>query len=767
MKTLLATTLLSILFLSFGSNCTAQDETARVIWQVRSFDINANLQEAERSLNATATLNATNVGTTAGTTLTFRLNSKASVKTASVAGASAIFRSFPEKGELQRVTITLPTSVAPNAAVSITVNYVLPVESNTGLAAISPLSSQFLPLSFWYPTPNTPYTVVGADAAPFHLSVNASNVVSSGVEKAGPAGSITFEQTLSGQPFFVQGEWDKIEGTGDAKGIVVLLSKGVSADERKQAEALIGVTSAARTYYAAALGPAPEAVIRLVSVRSGAGFSDTGTVLIEPETLHRPKLDAATVLTVAEAIARLWIGGQTPIRGAGNGVVRDGLVRFLATLFLEKQFGRDAAQSELLRERLAYTAVAKRDGPLSKATQLDTTYFGSVPNRGAMVWRLVDRRLGHENFMTTLRGLLQTAKNDPNGVNLAALRSALVDRGGEGLKVLVDQQLDQVIDTDLLIGVPQQRNDGWVSALRNLGSLDVSVQVVATTDRGEQVVAEATVPARNFGEVVFKTTARIVRVELDPDKLYPQLDYSNDAAPRTRDLPEALADASRQLGAQDYVKAETTAREIFGAAPRLQEAQILLARALLGQNKIDEAEKLFRTALDQVLPSAATMAWANIGLGEISLKRGQAAEAAKRFNDAVHASRDYASSLVSHAERIRAEAAANNVPPIDESARAFIGQLDQAIVSGKKTELDSRIVSGELVKFVRGIVGTQPEIWETHVLRTEQLDAGLMSVDVSIRAKQLGKEGSGTALLLLLRTPGGWKLLGIDLFEVR
>jgi hypothetical protein len=147
MKTLLVTTLLSILFLSFGSTSTAQDETARVIWQVRSFDINANLQEAERSLNATATLNATNVGTTAGTTLTFRLNSKASVKTASVAGASAIFRSFPEKGELQRVTITLPTSVAPNAAVSITVNYVLPVESNTGLAAISPVSSPLLGLT--------------------------------------------------------------------------------------------------------------------------------------------------------------------------------------------------------------------------------------------------------------------------------------------------------------------------------------------------------------------------------------------------------------------------------------------------------------------------------------------------------------------------------------------------------------------------------------------------------------------------------------------
>src|SRR5260370_21830628 len=182
-----------------------------------------------------------------------------------------------------------------------------------------------------------------------------------------------------------------------------------------------------------------------------------------------------------------------------------------------------------------------QDGPLTHDTQLNTTYFGAVLNSGVMVCRLVDRRLGHENFMTTLRGLLQTAKNDPNGVTLAALRSALVDRGGEGLKLLVDQQLDQVIDTDLLIGVPQQRNGEWVSALRNLGSLDVSVQVVATTDRGEQVVAEATVPARNFGEGVFKTTARIARVELDPAKRHPQLDYSNDAAPPRRDLPEAFA----------------------------------------------------------------------------------------------------------------------------------------------------------------------------------------------------------------------------------
>jgi hypothetical protein len=38
----------------------------------------------------------------------------------------------------------------------------------------------------------------------------------------------------------------------------------------------------------------------------------------------------------------------------------------------------------------------------------------------------------------------------------------------------LDQQLDQVIDTDLMVGLPQQRGADWVSALRNLGSIDVT-----------------------------------------------------------------------------------------------------------------------------------------------------------------------------------------------------------------------------------------------------------------------------------------------------
>jgi Tfp pilus assembly protein PilF len=739
---------------------------ATVIWQVNSFDVNASVQQAERTLNGVATINATNVGTGPGRTLTLRINNKASVKSVTVGGAAASFRPGPEpRGDLERIEISLPATVAPNATVSATVTYTLPVESNSGLIAISPIGTQFLPLSFWYPMPNTPYSARGADTAPFHLTVNIPNAVSSGVDKAGPGGSVVFDQSLFGQPFFVQGDWDKVEGAADAKNVIVLVEKGAAAEDRKHAEALMAFTAAARAYFAAALGAAPDTPLRLVAVRRGAGFSDSGTVLFDADTLRLPKLDAATALSVAEAVARLWIGGQTPVRGEGGGVLRDALVRFLATSFLEKQFGADAVKSELYRQRLAYATVAERDGPLARTSQLDSTYFASVPNRGAMFWRLIDRRLGREVLMGVLRAALQAGKSEPNGLNLPAVREALVARGGDSLKALLDQQLDQVVDTDLMIGLPVQRGADWVSALRNLGSIDVTVPVAATTEQGQEVRAEATVAAKNFGEAVFKTTGKIVRVEVDPDKLYPQLDYGNDVMPRGKDLPQALNEASLQLGAQDFVKAEATARAMLVTAPRFQEAQIILARALLGQNRIEEAERLFRAALNEPLPFAATVAWANIGLAEIAMKRNQPAEAAQLFDDAVAASRDYPSSLAARAGRIRAEAAANNAPPVDETARTFITQLSQAVVSNKKAELESRIVSGELVRFINASIGT--EAWDTKVVRTEQLNANLIAADVQIRASKLGTVGSGTAVLMLARTPAGWKLSGIELFEVR
>ena len=268
--------ILTLLLFSLTMPTWAQEE-ARVVWQVTNFDINATIQEPERLLNVVANVSARNVGRAAGSTFTFRINNKANVKSVSINNAAANIRPSPEtRGNLQRIAVKLPTSITPDGSVTLTINYSLPVETNSGLAAISAAGSQFLPLSFWYPSPNTPFSIRGGDTAPFRLTVNGSQTISSGVEKS----SGVYEQRLNSQPFFVQGDWDKMEGVGDAKGIFVFGPKGGSADERKQAEAIIALAAAARAFYTSTLGPFPDTPINLVAVRRGSGFNEAGTVLL-------------------------------------------------------------------------------------------------------------------------------------------------------------------------------------------------------------------------------------------------------------------------------------------------------------------------------------------------------------------------------------------------------------------------------------------------------------------------------------------------------
>ena len=755
-----------ILIIAGLSGVHAQDEP-RAAWQATNFDITVNNLGAELALNARAVVSLRNVGRGAGSTLSLRINAKAEIKTLSIGGATAAYRSIPEpRGGAQRLTITLPGAIAPNESVTATVEYRLPVAENSGLAAISPVGSQFLPLSLWYPTANTPFAVRGADYAPFRVTVTGAGAISSGTEKS-VNGNSSFEQPLNGQPFFVAGTWDRVDGSGAAKDIAAFLPKGSGPDDRKQAEALIALANDVRSFYAGLFGAAPAEPLRLIAVTRGAGFDDAGAILLGAGAFHRKKIDAATAVSIAEAVARLWIGAETPVRGEGHGVLREGLPRFLAALFIEKQFGAEAAEAERGRQRLGYSAIAKRDVALSRTTPLDGTYFNSVANKGAMVWRLVDHVVGRDTFVAALRALLLGGKTEAEGLSLAHARTIFVERGGTSFKTLLDQQLDESTDMDLMAGLAHLEGGQWIAALRNLGSTEVTVNVVATTNTGQQVSARGTIPGHDFGQVSFKNVAsNIVRVEVDPEKFYPQTDYANDVAPHSLELASALAEATRLFGAQEYAKAEALARELLGVSPRMQEARIVLARASLAQNKIDEAEGEFRQLAGDSLPTPAALAWSSIGLGEIALRRGQAPEAARNFNDAVRADAEYASTVAARAGRIRAEAAANASPAIDESAKSFVNQLDAAIRSGRQVEIAPLVVPGELIGFIRGAVGTQPEAWATRILRTEQLDSSRLALDVALNSKQLGAEHAGTAVFILARVGGSWKLNAIEFFEV-
>jgi tetratricopeptide (TPR) repeat protein len=738
-------------FLLFTFTAFAQtDNRALKTWEVQKYDITATLPSAEtdRFLNARAVLNLRNASASAASSLTLRISPSAEVASVKMNGGTADFSKGEEKvgsGTLQRI-ILRGVSVPAGGNLSVEVTYKLKVDENTGLSALSPVGSQFLPLSFWYPTPNSWFFARGADFAPVRLQVNSVNgltVASPGTESG------AFEQKLNGQPFFVTGSWDAV----NASNVSVLLPKGASADEQKRGQELAALATEAKAFTANLLGTAPDAPLQIVAVRRGSGFSSGGTILIDENVFRRQKIDVLTAMTVAEAVAKMWLGGTVKVEGDGGGVIREGLSRFIATQFLESKFGKEIADIERLRQRTAYAAVVKRDAPLMTVSPLDDYYYTTNANKGAMIWRLLAKKLGQDEFFNVIRANIKDG-----AVDLAKLRGAFSSQ-----KDFLDYAFDQITDMDLIIGLPQVNGSNAKMALRNSGSVDAVVDIVATTDDGKKLRASATIPAKNFGEVSFNTTSKIVRVEVDGDKLFPQLDYSNDIKPVEIDESDLLLFAKKPFDKQDFVTAEKNARLVLRDNPRYDDVRVLLARALLAQNRTADAEKEFRAVLDEKLPTARSLAWANVGLGEVSVKSNQNAQAIQYFNEAIKADADFGATLAARQDKVKANASLNN----DEGIKAFFAQFDKAAISGRKADLEALVLSGEIPRFAGGI-GGQAQEWTTRIVQIDKTDATHAVVETNLNIKMLNKSSeSGTAVYRLTLVGNNWKLSGVDMFEVR
>jgi len=743
---------LALLVSTFASLTFGQDDTRpSATWQVQKYDISATVPQtdADRNMIVKAKLDLKNVSLRPASTLTLRIGSGAEITAVNVSGTAIDFTKAEEKinaaTSLQRIVLRL-TTVPPNGTVSATVDYKFNVKDNNGLNALAPTGAQFLPTSFWYPTPNSWYFARGNDNAPFRIQVQApgQTVVSSGSESGG-----AFDQKLGGQPFFAAGSWDVV----NAGNVAVYLPKGSGAEEQKRAGELAAVAADARAFTATLLGNAPDVPLRIVTVKRGGGFAGGGTVLIEDSVLRRSKLDPLTVMNIADAVAKVWIGGSVSVSGDGFGFIREGLTRYIATLFVASKFGKEIADLERLRQRTAYSSVVRRDSPLITASPLDDYYYPEVTNKGAMIWRLIAKKSSQEELFNGIRS--QIVDGNYAVVEFRASNSAN--------KPLIDNLLDQVTETNLMAGLPIQSGSDWKVALKNSGPLDVTVNISALLANGERMVAPATVRARNFGDVVFRTPQKITRVEIDPEKFYPQTDYSDDVAPREVTDNDLLLAVKRSFDKQEFAAAEATARVVLREFPRFDDVRIMLARSLLAQNRTADAEREFRAVLDEKLPTARSLAWANVGLAEIAAKGGQTAQALKFAEEAIKIDAEYGAGLAARTVRNRLNAAS----AVDESVKAFFAQFDKAAVSNRRAEVEAISVAGDVTRFITGISGQAVE-WKTNVLHVDRMDPNNVWVETNLTIKMLNKEPeSGTAVFRLARVGSGWKLSGVDIFEVR
>lgn len=741
--------ILTFVFLLFIFNLSAQDDTRiSVGWRVSKYDITANLPQSpnDRYLTAKATMNLQNIGTGTGSRLTLRINEKAEVSAVQVNNAAATFtkgqESIGSSRNVQRIIISVP-SIAPNAMVSVSVDYKLKVDENSGLNAISQTGAQFLPLSFWYPTPNSHYAPRGADFAPFTLRVISGNenVIASGTQSG-----TNFEQKLNGQPFFLTGSWDLIE----SKGVSVYLPKGVGEFEKQRANELATLAAEANTFMASLLGSSPNIPLRIVAVRRGSGFADAGTILLDNGVFRRQKVDSQTAMTIAEAIAKNWLGNVKLVYGEGYGVIREGLARYVATQFIEKQFGKDAAENERFRQRSAYVVGAPNELPFNQSSPLDPSYYSSAANKGSIIWREIARRMGQEQFFSFVKS--------QQNYTLLGLRTSFSNTYD-----VLDNALTNANEMNLLVGVPQMSGATAKVALRNKGAIPANVNVIATTDKGERLTEKVAIMPRKFSEVTFNTSSKIVRTEIDPEKYFPQTDYSDDVAPREFTESNPLIAIKRAFDKQDFATAEKDARTVLRTQPHFDDARTWLGRALLAQNKLPEAEKEFQAVIAETLPTLNTLGWANVGLGEVALKSNQSSNAAKYFDEAIKADTEYGATLAARAGKKKS----NQAETIDESVKSFFSLFDKSAVGGRKADLDAMVLTGEVAKFIGGI-GGQAEQWQTTVVRVDKIDVNNALAEVSLNIKLLNREPeSGTAVFYLSKVGGNWKLSGVEIFEVR
>ena len=750
-RTIRSSLYLAVFAMALSASTLAQGKVT-LTWQVEKYDISVQLPSeaaSNRDINVTAALTLKNIGKSSYPRLTMRISPLAEISSVTANGSAADFVKEQEStggaDSLQRIVSRIP-AVASGQTTVVTVKYRFNIKENSGLSSLSAIGTQMLPLSFWYPTPTSWFYTGGADFAPIRMSVSAPSgvrVVSSGTESSG-----AFDLKLSGQPFFVAGNYES--STVDGVEMDYLRRGAVPIKQGRLAE-VAAIANKANAFLGGKLRMSLGVPLRVVFVKRGAGFSDSGVVFVDDSVLVREKLDSQAVTSIVEGIAKTYLGNVVKVGGEGYGVIREGLSRYLSNEFLGQEFGEAAASVEMLQQRTNYSTIARRDAPLSQVSPVDGYYYLATANKGALIWNYLADTFG-DDFFDILK-----ARADDGVLELDEIRESLAPA-----KAYLDYTIDRVTEMNLMIGLPQRSGDQVKSALRNLGDIDATVVVAATTSSGKVLKNTVTIPAKSFGEVAFDTSEKVVRVEVDESKKYPQVDFSDDVAPRVIEDPDPILFIKKDFDRQRYAEAAANAEKVLAQYPAFDDARILLARSFLGENKLTESQRQYEQVIGSALPSPQSLAWAELGLGEIAAKSGRTAEARERYKAAIAADAEYGTTLGA----VRNLITLGGGPSVDDSVKTFFTTFDRVVISNSKAEVQAIIEPGEVSRFAANVAG-QAQEWATTPVFSQAVDEADILVAVNITLRLINKDPeTGMALFRLTRTASGLKLSGVEIFEV-
>ncbi|MEN3332978.1 MAG: hypothetical protein V7641_2343 [Blastocatellia bacterium] len=765
--------------------------------EVDRYQITARIDTSASAADCRATIQIVNLGQSPKTKLYFRLTKLAKVTSATVNGATAQVETSEDRRVigLNQIVVLTDAGVAPNTRAKIEINYRIEAPESTALIHIYPGEVLFAPEAIWVPMPSTVFTFYGPTTAPFTLDVSVASAtnnfrgLSAGALRSNGA-AFTFEQPLNSLPLLLAGNYDP-PTTADAGGVKIEVytqpgltvaadPKGASAISKR----LSDEAGRAVDFFTKTLGPPPAgATFRIISSARAGNLVVPGVLVLNERVFRRDVVIESTIEAVADAVARLWTEGRVRLRGietrAGQrprsvAFLRDSLPRYLAALYFEDRFGKVAGCDAFERMRWSYTPVgqSRRDAELGLQTIALPNYSAALFAKGPLVLRLIAETAGRDKLLSAIKATFAVAQTKI--VTPDDFRAAVIKNTGPEIDKLFQQWLDTITEPDLIVGAPlpsDKPNTQGIN-LRNLGTGEVTVKVLAMTASGKPVTTTVTVPSESIVTAELPTAEKITAVEVDPDKLLIQTSYDNDVRDGDMKLPRPSAQTlfNQSIAAfnkADYAEAESKLREAARRDATNALIHAWLARTLAAQKKFDEATSEANAALKIEPAVGSALAWAHVTLGQAAMARNQAAEAVTMLRRAIVEAEETPAQFAARQALIQAERAAGQLPPVDQSVRSFISQLDAVIKDPSSDRLTPLIVRNNLKRFIQGLTLTRPSAWATEILRVDTLDANRVAVDVAVTARAENRDQSGTALYILSRASGNWVLEDVQLFNVK
>ncbi|HKP11283.1 MAG TPA: tetratricopeptide repeat protein, partial [Blastocatellia bacterium] len=765
--------------------------------EVDRYQVTARVDTAASAADCRAAITVINLGQSPKTKLYFRLTKMAKVTSATVNGTTATFEASEDRrvAGLNQIVVSADAGVAPNATAKVEIAYRIEAPESSPLIHIYPGEVLLAPEAVWVPMPSTVFTYYGPATAPFTLDVNVTSAantfrgLSAGTLKSsGP--TFSFEQPLNSVPFLLASNYDQ-PATTDAGGVKVEVytqpGLTAAADPKATSSIIKRVSDEAGRavdFFTRQFGPPPAgATLRIISSARANNLVVPGALVLNEQVFRRDALTESTIEAVADAAARLWTEGRARVRGveARTGqrprsvaFLRDSLPRYLAALYVEDRYGKEAGRDAFERMRWSYTPVAQsgRDAELGLQTIALPNYSAAIFAKGPLVLRLIAETAGRDKLLAAIKTTFAVAQTKL--VTPDDFRSAVVKGTSPEVEKLFQQWFDAITEPDIIVGapLPSDKPNSQRINLRNLGTGEVSVRLLATTASGKPVPVTVTVPSEGLVAAEIPTAEKITAVEVDPDKLLIQTNYDNDARDGDMKLPrpspQTLFNQSiAAFNKGDYAEAEGKLREAARRDPTNALIHAWLARALAAEKKFDEATGEANAAIKVEPPVGSALAWAHVTLGQAALARNQAAEAVAALRRAIVEAEEAPAQFAARSALIQAERAANQLPPVDTSIRSFITQLDAVIKDPSSDKLTPLIVRNNLKRFIQGLTLARPSAWATEIQRVDTLDANRVAVDVGLTARAENRDQSGTALYILSRVGGNWVLEDVQLFNVK